>query len=127
MKVYKNSEGKILTVDGKVLKVNDGVLYEGEMTVGEEDDMPYLYRGFSPNVGSINPSKIGFNQCYTLVYEHPDLGIILYEFISDFPDLPANSLLRHEFGGTVYTHPESLHLYLGGQVGNTISLKIYED
>ena len=103
---------------------DDGVLYDGEMLVGE--DSSGREKGWlaydNPSNSSISPSENGWDYCY-VSYDHMDDA---YHFYSNYPDIGA-VLAHYKFGGTVYTSAESLFTYLNGEVGNTISLKVYED
>ena len=107
---------------------DDGVLYDGEMTVGgylTSSSGEYGYR--QQNYGSINPTVSGWGVCAMGVVINSITGEIeYYEFNSSYPDI-GSVPAHYEFGGTVYTSNESLWTYLSGQDGNTISLKVYED
>ena len=107
-----------------------GVLYDGEMTVGDVTDgdtkrAGYWWVGVEEQVGSINPTLPLWNYC--AAFEEEDrMGNITYGFSSNYPDI-GSVLAHYEFGGTVYTSRQSLYDFLDGEVGNTISLKVYED
>ena len=105
---------------------DDGVLYDGEMTVGEgPEGFRYGWDdGSSVPYGSIEPESSGWTHC------NCDRVVVnmdeYYYFYSDYPDI-GNNLAHYEFGGTVYTSVQSLYNYLRDKDGKTISLKVYED
>ena len=101
---------------------DDGVLYDGEMTVGQSGGGGAGYR--SGLYGSISPVVSAWTEC-CVIYEEVGMGFA-HNFYSDYPNI--GSVLRHyEFGGTVYSSSGALFEYLDSEDGNTISLKVYED
>ena len=108
---------------------DDGMLYDGEMTVGSVGSNVFGFNSdYGDGVGDLQPSEEGWTICWVdrrFIMAFPS-GYYIYTFSSDYPDIGDN-LAHYEFGGTVYTSVQSLYTYLLGQSGNTISLKVYED
>ena len=108
---------------------DDGVLYDGEMTVGSyvlgQDELHGYFS--SSSTGSINPTSTTFTRCSIEGDEpYPMTGEREYQFLADYPDI-GSVLAHYEFGSTVYTSLKDLFDYLKSENGNTISLKVYED